>query len=348
MLILSIIIPIYNGEDYIHGCMSSILSQNLPEEEYEIILINDGSTDKSKDIILEYVDKFKNVRYITQPNQGQATARNTGIKAAHGLYLEFIDVDDILIPNSLLPIYKLVKFYMEEGQTDMITFGISVASLSEIDEFKEKGFGRFKNRNPPINLKFYDKGTIYIELNNFNNGPWYYFIRKEFLLKFNLFFADGKLCEDGMFTINAFVNAGRIIQVGRMIYLYIDRPGSTVNSKDEKRLKRLNEGFVDAIFFITDLIKSKKSSISDKCFENLSIRRDTYIFFLLIRLMRQGNVVKAKEIITKLKTKGLYPITTFKGQWYGKKIAFLIKFVNIPLFYFLGCRIFKLKNKMKK
>lgn len=92
---LSIIIPVYNVEEYIYDCLYSVL--NIDNLNYEIILINDGSTDRSGDIIKEFAKKYHNIKIIEQENKGLSAARNKGIQNAIGEYILFVDSDDYLL-----------------------------------------------------------------------------------------------------------------------------------------------------------------------------------------------------------------------------------------------------------
>jgi glycosyltransferase involved in cell wall biosynthesis len=98
---LSIITPIYNVELYIEKCLLSILQQDLEPDQYEIICINDGSPDNSKEIALLYVGKYPNIIFIDQENQGVSVARNRGLEIAKGDYIAFIDPDDMIHEGSL-------------------------------------------------------------------------------------------------------------------------------------------------------------------------------------------------------------------------------------------------------
>ncbi len=101
MLKLSIIIPVYDVEKYISDCLLSIYNQQLKETEFEVIIINDGSPDNSKDILLEFKKNHKNIHFIDQENQGVSSARTKGLDVASGTYILFIDPDDTIYENSL-------------------------------------------------------------------------------------------------------------------------------------------------------------------------------------------------------------------------------------------------------
>ena len=105
---LSIIIPMYNCEKYINDCLDSILESDLPKDEYEVIIINDGSKDKGPEIAQKYVSAHNNFTYLTQENQGQSVARNYGLEKAKGEYVWFVDGDDKL-DNSLIDLFSLLS-----------------------------------------------------------------------------------------------------------------------------------------------------------------------------------------------------------------------------------------------
>lgn len=113
-MFLSIIIPVYNAERYLAECLGSCLQQDLPYEEYEIICVNDGSTDNSVQILEYYQTRYKNIIVINQANQGVSVARNSGIDIAKSEYIWFVDADDLIQENVL---YKL-KNIAEDAQKD--------------------------------------------------------------------------------------------------------------------------------------------------------------------------------------------------------------------------------------
>lgn len=113
---LSVIIPVFNQEGYLRECLESVAGQE--GIACEVILVNDGSTDRSEEICLEYSEKYSHFRYIYQENKGLGEARNTGLALAGGDYIFFLDADDAILGNSL---YKLVSF-AEAKNADMVYF----------------------------------------------------------------------------------------------------------------------------------------------------------------------------------------------------------------------------------
>ena len=130
---LSIIVPIYNVELYLLDCLKSLESQTV--QEFEIIMINDGSTDGSGDIARNYMKNHKNVRYIEQENRGLSEARNEGLKYARGEYILFLDSDDWLDSKAVEIIYNNL-----ENQVDVLLFSGKMRKHL-INEVEEEHFG---------------------------------------------------------------------------------------------------------------------------------------------------------------------------------------------------------------
>ena len=139
--IVSIIIPVYNNEKYIRKCLSSVCAQTY--KELQIIVINDGSTDGSSDIIKEYAEKDSRIIFIEQENRGVSSARNEGLQAATGEYLTFIDGDDYVGEDY---IKELVNCAVKTG-ADMVITGISMVDPDGnlIKEIVPKGYKRFEH-----------------------------------------------------------------------------------------------------------------------------------------------------------------------------------------------------------
>ncbi len=118
MAVVSIIVPVYNVEKYLNKCLDSILGQTF--EEFELILVNDGSSDGSPSICRDYVGKDERVRYLTQENMGPGRARNVGIAAAEGKYILFVDSDDYIALDMVEILYRNIT----ASDADMATCGL--------------------------------------------------------------------------------------------------------------------------------------------------------------------------------------------------------------------------------
>ena len=121
---ISIILPVYNSQNTIARTIDSIIKQTY--DNYELIIINDGSTDNSESICLEYADKYKRIKYIRIENKGVSNARNLGIDNATGNYVMFIDSDDEYYKNTLETVYKYI-----EQRNDLIIFEYNRIDVSK-------------------------------------------------------------------------------------------------------------------------------------------------------------------------------------------------------------------------
>lgn len=143
---VSVIVPVYNVEQYLRDCLDSLLAQTIDHEQMEVLLINDGSTDSSLEICREYESFFPAVKIFSQENKGVSAARNVGIKNARGKYISFLDSDDTLEPQS---IEKIVNFFDEHyDEINLVTY-------------YDRYFINGKEEPPHLRYKYLTKTGIY-------------------------------------------------------------------------------------------------------------------------------------------------------------------------------------------
>ena len=163
---LSIIVPVYNVEKYIRPCIESIFRQGLDDADFEVIIVNDGTKDRSMEIISSIISQHKNITVINQENQGLSVARNNGIKKAIGNYILFVDSDDLIVDHCL-PFFLekaipsnadlIVADFkrMEDYEIDLLykkPLSIRYLTASSSDEFKEAS--RKTSAKQSFNVKF--------------------------------------------------------------------------------------------------------------------------------------------------------------------------------------------------
>ena len=135
---ISIIIPVYNAEKYLSDTLESVLCQSFTS--FEVIAVNDGSTDGSLKLLNIYADRDKRIRIIDKPNTGVSDTRNVAIKAAKGEYLAFLDADDVYAPNYLKRMYGVAtESGAEVAVCDYVTFRGSAPSFPKINQADAKG-----------------------------------------------------------------------------------------------------------------------------------------------------------------------------------------------------------------
>ena len=212
-MILSIIIPVYNTEQYIKKCLESCLHQN--EMEYEIIIIDDGSPDNSVDIVKQIAATKENVRIISQPNMGLSAARNVGLSLARGEYVWFVDSDDYIEDNCL----KRICSYLR----------------NKIDILQLQYRKVYENGETNVDVPFYIidgvKNGKDILLSGGLPAPAQFAIyRTEFLRKNKLEFYKGILHEDSEFKPRVTFLAESIISDTEVCYNYLQRVSGSITS----------------------------------------------------------------------------------------------------------------------
>lgn len=327
---LSVIVPVYNVERYLARCLDSVTNQGLPCSDYEIIIVNDGSTDSSIAIAEEYQTKHENIKVIHQKNQGLSVARNTGIHNAIGEYLYFIDSDDYIETGVFKDLLELVV----ELNLDFLGFDVMRTSHSHY-----KSDVDFSEIRSHFANNFVLDGVSYISKYNFNNGAWWYIVKRNLLIINDLFFENGRMAEDGIFTTEVLLNCKRAAFLPIKIYRYFVNPNSITNKNNREHILKLIEDFKFAIVKFSTLISlAKEKNADDYAILRLKTRQESYVFFLFVRLLRANiSVHHFKEVIHEMKLLNVYPIKNFIGDSYNSKKERLLTFIfnKKYIFYFL-------------
>jgi glycosyltransferase involved in cell wall biosynthesis/acetyltransferase-like isoleucine patch superfamily enzyme/SAM-dependent methyltransferase len=221
----SFVVPAYNSAAYIRRCLDSIVDQDF--DDYELIVIDDGSVDQTADIVREYDDNAR-VRLIQQSNAGQGAARNVGVSASQGRYIWFVDSDDWLMPGAVYRISKIV----EKADADVILLNYLVA-------YEDGRLVPSVNTSPGLLgrtiMPTADVNT-FASVSCWNTPPWRLLAKSELLKTHSIKFAEGVFYEDHPFAIELAMNTQRMFVDAPASYAYLQRPGSTTQTKDVKAL----------------------------------------------------------------------------------------------------------------
>lgn len=245
----TIVLPIYNVEQYLDRCIESILNQDF--EDYEIILIDDGSPDNCPQICDEWEKKDKRIRVIHKKNEGLGMARNTGLDSANGKYMFFIDSDDYILPGLLKDMFE----YLNSNDCDIVFYG-----FQRIDKK-----GKILSKNIPNPYKdYYDKNTeIKNELlpdfiienpkntvqTNLTVTAWNCCISKEFLKKNKLNFVSEReyISEDLYFYLDICEHLNKVGFIKKVYYCYCQNEGSLTYSYKSDRFERIKKFYEDCL-----------------------------------------------------------------------------------------------------
>lgn len=221
-MFLSFIVPVYNAEQYLAECLQSLLEQDIPKEDYEILCVNDGSKDNSLKILREFEGRYANVVVIDKQNSGVATARNIGLDAAQGEYVWFVDADDFLKANML----SALRGKALETNCDLLTVGGYLFT----DAFTEMERAAFSQKKLPINVPWYDAVV------------WRNVFRRGFLQEHGLCFRYPDLTngEDGLFMYEVTLFSPKRAEIEEVLYFYREHSGSAETAVSlENRRKKL-------------------------------------------------------------------------------------------------------------
>jgi len=325
---LSIIIPVYNVEKYISRCLDSLIYQGLPYNDYEILIISDGSKDRSIEIANKYTEKYENFKVINKDNGGVGSARNKGISLAKGKYIYFIDPDDYLAANML----GIVVDYAEKNALEILTFLTRQTLASDLKETQSK---QITDLNVDVTT-----GIEYIANNYYSNEVWWFLIQRDFLEKINIKFIEGRWMEDAIFTAKTFVNSQRISKVPIDIHRHVITPQSAMtNKKPAHYLGVIRDNANAAIVFksIIDDIDTK-SLEGELCSKRLKTRQQSFVFFMMIRMLKSMITLKEiKSILKHLKKVNAYPLHSFIGKDYNRILYVILAkmFNNKTVFYII-------------
>lgn len=214
MILVSIIIPIYNQERYLGDCLKSIERQTLSDKE--IILVNDGSTDKSKIIIDEFCHNHYDwkIIVINQPNGGLSAARNSGIRNSHGKYLFFLDADDTITDDCL----KVLADFAESYNMDLV-MGENYIKMDDKIEYVKLGFKEEVLCGNHKILDYYSERLWY-------NVAWNKLVKADIVKDNQFFFSEGNIFEDCLWTFKLATYIQKLGAVHKPTYSYYIRKGT--------------------------------------------------------------------------------------------------------------------------
>ena len=278
-MFLSFIVPVYNVEKYLEECLDSLLEQDIPHEEYEIVCVNDGSTDGSLDILRRYEEKFSNICVIDQENSGVCVARNTGMDAAQGEYIWFVDSDDRIHSNILAVLRKKLT----EQLCDRLVIGCY--------QFEDVHIVDLEQQNLPVNTSWKDSVV------------WRSLFKRDFLNGNKLRFYPGLVFgEDALFMFECFWHEPEVVELEWPVYYHRVVMGSASNNTSvefeaKRRWSTLREAQVLQKYYESGNGKYPKETAN---------RLMIFLWGVLGELARLSKK-QAKPYMDELKACGLFP-----------------------------------------
>lgn len=310
MIILSIIVPVFNAEKYIRKCIVSLSQDNQDLKNYEIIIVNDGSTDSTKEIILELSLKYSNIIILNQENKGLGGARNSGIQISKGKYIIFVDSDDYLLKDSL----KLLVDKIEKDGTELLYANFQKVDLKGNIVLKTKEELRVKYSNSTV-----DASTFLTIHYNYILYAVLFVYKKEFLKKISFKFRENTFMEDLEGIPKVISQANRISMLDYPFYFYVQTPTSIM--RDPKNDRKRAQNTLDIIILLHKFKKNIQDPLIVSWFDGLICKNVIAITKYVIKNQIEKNIVYRS-----LKASNIFPIKSYNGSIKDRIIAIIINF----------------------
>lgn len=307
MKLVSIIIPVYNAEEYLEKCIDSAIGQTY--NNIEIIAINDGSTDKSLDILNMYAKKDNRIKIINIENSGISAVRNIGIKAATGEYICFLDSDDYIDNNLLENLHRYI-----DSDYDLIKYK-TIEVDKEYNELNRIDGPIFEKKSgiEAFNVMFGEDIMLQV--------PWLYLYRKQFFIENKFSYPEGKLHEDFARTILIMLKAKKMCSTNIYGYYYVQTKKSITRGNEEERVYQRAMDMMGHYDYIVD--KIEEYNLDEKNKENVKIYY-TNCMILEIENLSKG---QKKKYISEIKKRKMFK--NIKARNIKQLIKKIILSVNI-------------------
>lgn len=313
---ISVIIPVFNVEKYLEKMIMSVCNQTF--KYIDIIIVNDGSTDGSKDIINKYLNRYSNIKYIEQKNLGVSVARNNALNSIKREYTLFLDSDDYLEHNMLEIMYNKAK----EVDADITICGFRKVYQNSYEDYIFK-----VNENKIYSGNEVCDMMLKIEIYGY---LWNKMFRSEQIIKNKIYFEPNRLVEDWAPVFKQISIAKKIIFINKVLYYYRQRENSSIRQKTLKKVEDYNLAVKDIVNYIKN--------------NNIEVNKNNYYFFIAQTQASQivdyisANVNCNKDIYEKYKISDvniIYILFNIKIPIKAKIKLILYKFHILHKFKFL-------------
>lgn len=325
----------FNAEDFIENCITSVIKQDLNFDAYEIIVVNDGSTDNSSIIVEKLKENYSNIKLINQQNKGNGAARNTGLDNSLGDYIYYLDADDYIAHNVLGRILSVIR----KHDLDIIGFRSVDTTFSNLTE--STNIAQFPKIENILG------GIEFIANYDYEAEVWWYITKRNFLINTGLRFYDRKFVQDSYYTPTLFLQAKRMAFLPLDAHRYRKSLNSITRKKDPVHFRRHIDDMLFSVDKLHHLIANLQlQKIDQDCISRLNKKKQRYAFLVMTRIMRSNLKIKEiNKIIDIFKKMDVYPIGNFDGKNYSNHIFQLLTIIfnNKILFYpsLMGYRILK-------
>lgn len=313
---VSVIVPVYNAGRYIRECVESLTDQGLLESQYEVICVNDGSTDDSESVIKSLQCEHPSLDLVSVPNGGASRARNVGLRRARGEYVWFVDADDFVEPHCLPALIQK----MDREELDFLSFGIQNYNVDGT-----KGIAGNVAHKP----KQVVSGRDYLQYYDVECSSCTFMFRREVATKNGIFFMEGITLEDYEFPVHLLLHCRKVASVSHVLYHYRNNPKSTSRLKSEDFYTFRIACWLKILMRLSQL--EKETQVSKSC---LSGVKGLNAYRLLLLLLK-SNLVKNTRLsyFKQLRSSGVFTMLKDKSKLFAPKHKAVATVFSSPFLY---------------
>lgn len=325
---LSIVVNMYNTAKYLPKCMDSLLNQDIDVNDYEVILVNDGSTDNSLELANKYVKESEcdsecpTIRVVSHANKGLAGARNSGVDMAQGQYLCFVDPDDYIEKNSISALLD----QMDSEKLDMLKFNYQKVdeNYNYLPDTKDEASFDYSSKIMTGKQFMYERLGVACFV-------WTYIYRLDFIRTNNIRFIEGIYLDDTLWLPRVLQKCERINCISVRHQFYLQRSTSMVRITDKSVMPKKISGQIELI----KTLQMQKNDAEDSGVKMWYDKMIAHSVLTLLRLVSQNDYSQTNKIIKTLKELRVFPLEKFRVSL-KNRIRIDIMNINPKLFCFLS------------
>ena len=328
-ILLTYIIPVYNTERYVLRCLQSIVNQQLWPDDYEVLVVDDGSTDGSRAVVEAFAAEHRQVKLLTQQNAGVSAARNMAMDNARGRYLMFVDSDDRLGDDV---IHRLVQRAIDD-ELDVLSFNYECedAQGNVLPHSREDNYAT----TPVVT------GYDFLKAHSMTPYVWRFLLRREYLQQGGWCFDPSLIvCEDGALIARFLLNAPRMAHEDTIAYCYVNRSDSAMHNPDKEHLRRRVFSQVDAAASINATARQFEATAGHPAPASVDGVRNVYLYFSMTKALTCGMV---DEVLDRIRKAGLYPFPCVgpEADYHGAKWKIIHRLMMVPGLWKLLSKIYQ-------
>lgn len=328
-ILLTYIIPVYNTERYVLRCLQSIVNQQLWPDDYEVLVVDDGSTDGSRAVVEAFAAEHRQVKLLTQQNAGVSAARNLAMDNARGRYLMFVDSDDRLGDDV---IHRVVQRAIDDD-LDVLSFNYECedAQGNVLPHSREDNYA-----TTPVAT-----GYDFLKAHSMTPYVWRFLLRREYLQQGGWRFDPSLIvCEDGALIARFLLNAPRMAHEDTIAYCYVNRSDSAMHNPDKEHLRRRVFSQVDAAASINATARQFEATAGHPAPASVDGVRNVYLYFSMTKALTCGMV---DEVLDRISKAGLYPFPCVgpEADYHGAKWKIIHRLMMVPGLWKLLSKIYQ-------